>query len=89
MGKAAVGRASVSKPVGTVDYDTPMRDRLLQTGVVGTVVAALCCFTPVHVVLLAAVGLSALAGWLDYVLLPAMAIFAVLTIYALTRRYRA
>jgi mercuric ion transport protein len=79
----------VSKPAGTVDYHARMRDRLLQAGVIGMVVAALCCFTPVLVVLLAAVGLSALVGWLDYVLLPAMAIFAALTIYALTRRYRA
>lgn len=61
-------------------------DTLLRTGVVGTVVAALCCFTPVLVVLLGAVGLSALTGYLDYVLLPALAAFAGLTAYALWRR---
>lgn len=60
-----------------------MRDPLLKFGIVGTVVAALCCFTPALVVLLAAVGLSAVVGWLDYVLLPAMVIFAALTAYAL------
>ncbi len=76
-------------PIAVTAYDWGMRDRLLRIGVVGTVVAALCCFTPVLVVLLAVVGLSALVGWLDYVLLPVMAVFAALTIYALTRRYRA
>jgi mercuric ion transport protein len=66
-----------------------VRGRLLQIGIVGTVVAALCCFTPILVVLLAAVGLSAVVGWLDYVLLPALAIFAALTVYALLHRRRA
>lgn len=55
----------------------------------GAVVAALCCFTPVLVALLTAVGLSAFVGWLDYVLLPALAIFAALTVYALLRQRRA
>jgi Membrane transport protein MerF. len=62
--------------------------KLIATGIVGTVVAALCCFTPVLVVLLGAVGLSAVLGWIDYVLLPALAFFIVLTVYALWRRQR-
>jgi hypothetical protein len=61
-------------------------NRLLKVGVAGTVIAALCCFTPVLTLLLAAVGLAALTGYLDYVLLPALAIFAGLTGYALWRR---
>ena len=64
-----------------------MNDRkLLGVGIVGTVVAALCCFTPLLVVVLGAVGLSAALGWLDYVLLPALAFFIALTIYAVYRR---
>lgn len=59
---------------------------LLRTGIVGTVLAALCCATPVLVILLAAVGLSAWAGWLDYVLMPALGVFAGITIYAWRRR---
>lgn len=59
---------------------------LLKTGVAGTVIAALCCFTPVLVILAGAVGLSALTGYLDYVLLPALAFFVALTAYALHRR---
>jgi len=35
---------------------------LLKTGIIGTVIAALCCFTPVLVVLLGVVGLSAWLG---------------------------
>jgi mercuric ion transport protein len=62
--------------------------KLLATGIVGTVIAALCCFTPVLVVLLGVVGLSAVLGWIDYVLLPALAFFVGLTIYALWRRQR-
>ncbi|HHB82251.1 MAG TPA: mercury resistance system transport protein MerF [Devosia sp.] len=64
-----------------------MNDRkLLLTGILGTVFAALCCFTPVLVILLGAVGLSALTGYLDYVLFPALGIFVLVTIYALWRR---
>jgi hypothetical protein len=44
----------------------------LRTGIIGTVLAAICCFTPLLVVLLGAVGLSAWLGWLDYALFPAM-----------------
>jgi len=64
-------------------------ESILRVGVVGAVVAALCCFTPVLVVLLAAVGLGAAVGWLDYVLLPALAVFLGITAYALIRRKRA
>lgn len=60
--------------------------RLLKMGVIGAVILALCCFTPVLVVLLGIVGLSAMLGWLDYVLLPALAFFIGLTIYAVWRR---
>ena len=61
-------------------------DHAREDSVVGTIVAALCCFTPFLVVLLGAVGLSALLGWLDYVLLPALAFFLVITGYALWKR---
>ena len=44
----------------------------MKTGIIGAVVAALCCFTPVLVVLFGAIGLSAWLGWIDYVLFPAL-----------------
>jgi mercuric ion transport protein len=59
---------------------------LMRVGIIGAVVAALCCFTPVLVVLLAAVGLSAAIGWLDYVLLPTLVLFLGLTVCALWKR---
>ncbi len=62
--------------------------KLLSIGIGGTVVAALCCFTPILVVLLGAVGLSAALGWLDYVLFPALAFFVGLTIYAAYQRQK-
>jgi len=61
---------------------------ILTTGIIGAVIAALCCFTPILVVLLGVVGLSAMVGYLDYVLLPSLAFFVLLTIYALWRRQR-
>lgn len=62
--------------------------KLLGAGIAGTVIAALCCFTPVLVTLFGVVGLSALVGYLDYVLLPALAFFLGLTIYAVYRRQK-
>ena len=62
--------------------------RLLGTGIVGSFVKALCCFTPLLVVLLGAVGLSAWLGWLDFVLLPALAGFLALTVFGLIRLRR-
>jgi mercuric ion transport protein len=59
---------------------------LIPLGVIGTVITALCCFTPVLVVLAGVVGLSALVGYLDYVLLPALVFFVGLTVYAVWRR---
>ncbi len=62
--------------------------KLLATGIACTLVAALCCFTPVLAVLLGVVGLSAVLGWIDYVLFPALAFFLALTAYAVWRRQR-
>jgi mercuric ion transport protein len=67
-----------------------MRDKhLLRIGTIGTVVTALCCFTPVLVVLFSALGISALTGMLDMVLLPALAIFVGITGYALWKQNQA
>jgi mercuric ion transport protein len=66
-----------------------MNDKsLLKVGVIGTIIAALCCFTPVLVVLFGVVALSAVVGYLDYVLLPALAVFVLITIYAVIRLAR-
>ncbi len=60
--------------------------KLLSTGIGGSVIAALCCFTPLLVVLFGFVGVSAWLGWIDFVLFPALAIFLAITAYALYRR---
>ena len=63
-----------------------MSNPLLKIGIIGSVVTVICCFTPVLVILLGAVGLSAIVGYLDYVLFPALALFLAITGYALWRR---
>ena len=45
---------------------------LFRTGVIGAVVAALCCATPILGIALGAIGLSALAAKADYVLIPVL-----------------
>jgi mercuric ion transport protein len=67
-----------------------MQDKtLFRTGITGSVIAAICCATPVLAVVLAAVGLSAWIGWTDYVVWPALAFFLGLTAWVLWRRRKA
>ena len=62
-----------------------MRDRtLLRTGVIGSLIAAVCC-TPVLAMVLGALGLAAWLAWTDYVVLPALIAFLALTGYAVYR----
>jgi mercuric ion transport protein len=58
------------------------RSTLLKTGITGSIIAALCCFTPVLVLLFGAVGLAAWIGYLDLLLMPALLIFIGITAYA-------
>ncbi len=58
-------------------------------GIIGTILVALCCFTPLLVVVLGAVGLSALTPYLDYVLLPALVVMIVVTIISYRKWRRA
>jgi len=58
---------------------------LLKTSITGTIIALICCFTPVLVILFGVLGLSAFVGWLDLVLLPTLALFRIMTGYALWR----
>ena len=47
---------------------------LFKTGLLAAVIVAICCFTPVLVIGLGAIGLSAWVAGLDYVLYPALAL---------------
>jgi len=50
--KSAVAPKFVNKP-------------LFNVGIIGSVIAALCCFTPILVILFGALGISALVVYLD------------------------
>lgn len=53
----------------------------------GLFLVALCCFTPLLVLVLAAVGLGALTPYLDFVLFPVLAIMLIILIL-IYRKYR-
>ena len=64
-----------------------MRDRILiTTGAIGAVVAAICCVTPVLVIMFGAVGLTAWLAKADYVLIPALTLCLALGVLGLYRR---
>ncbi len=46
------------------------QNKQFRRGMIGAIVAAICCFTPLLVIVVAGVGLSAITGWLDYALFP-------------------
>ena len=62
---------------------------LLKTSIIGSILLLICCATPVLVILLGAVGLSAWVAGLDAVLFPALAVVLALTAYALWKRKKA
>ena len=64
-----------------------MRDRILiTTGAIGAVVAAICCVTPVLVIMFGAVGLTAWLAKADYVLIPALILCLAPVAFGLYRR---
>ena len=74
------------KTVSIMKMNETTCNRLMKTGIVSTVIVAICCFTPALVILFGAVGLGAITGYLDYVLFPALGFFIILTIYAIMKR---
>ncbi len=48
--------------------------------IIGIIIVAICCFTPVLVITLGGIGLIAFTPYLDYVLYPAIILFIVLAI---------
>ena len=59
---------------------------LLKLDVAGTVLTALCCFTPLAVWVLGALGLATAIGRIDAITLSALAVFAALTVCELWKR---
>jgi mercuric ion transport protein len=64
--------------------DERLRKRY-RTSLAGTILVAICCFTPALVLLVGAVGLSAFTPYLDYILFPALAVFLLLTVVSYRR----
>ena len=59
-----------------------MKNRLFKTGLIGSGVLILCCFSPILVIGLGTIGLGFIIQYLDFILLPTLGIFLLLTIYA-------
>jgi mercuric ion transport protein len=62
---------------------------LVKTGAIGAFVTALCCATPLLVLVLGTVGLSAWAAKADYVLIPILLACLALAAFGLYRKRRA
>ena len=67
--------------------ETP-RNKWVWIGGIGAGVAALCCFTPILVVIFGLLGAGSLVVYLDAVLWPLLLVFVLLTVYGLWRRKR-
>ena len=59
---------------------------LFRIGIIGTALAALCCLTPVLVVVLTTLGMASLIQRLDPILIPVMVSFAAFTFWAYSRQ---
>ncbi|MGH7264818.1 MAG: mercury resistance system transport protein MerF [Candidatus Rokuibacteriota bacterium] len=62
--------------------------KLFRAGLVGTIVAAVCCSTPILAVVFGVLGLTAWLTAADYVLIPALIASAGVTGYAAYRMWR-
>lgn len=62
---------------------------ILKTGIIGSVIGAICCAIPILILALDALGLSARLGWVEYALIPALALFLAITACRLWRQQRA
>ncbi len=63
-------------------------NKYFKTGLWGSIIAAICCFTPILVVGLGLIGLAALTPYLDYVLLPLLGLFLMLAFYGWRKQKR-
>lgn len=61
--------------------------KLFRLGMIGSVVTAICCFTPIIVVLFGLLGLAGFLTFVDFVLFPVLALFVGITVYAYVREH--
>ena len=62
-----------------------MKNRQIKIGLIGAAVTALCCVTPILVVILGGLGATAIVAYPDWVLFPLLGLFLILTGYGLYR----
>ncbi len=56
-------------------------NKCFKAGIWGSIIAAICCFTPVLVLGFGLIGLAAFTQYLDYVLFPMLGLFVILAFY--------
>jgi mercuric ion transport protein len=61
-------------------------NKCFKAGIRGSIIAAICCFTPILVVGLGLIGLAAVTPYLDYVLFPFLGLFLILAFYGWLQR---
>jgi len=71
-----------------VDTRARTGNRCFKAGIWGSIIAAICCFTPALVIGLGLVGLATLTPYLDAVLFPILGFFLILVLYGLWQRRR-
>jgi mercuric ion transport protein len=70
------------------DREQQIPDRWLKIGAVGAIITAVCCFTPVLVIIFSALGIAVITAWLDFILLPLLAVFLILIGWSLWKRHQ-
>ncbi len=61
-------------------------EKCFRAGLWGSIIAIICCFTPVLVIALGFFGLAAVIPYLDYILIPLLAIFLILALYGWSKK---
>ena len=58
-------------------------NKAIKIGIVGSVMTAICCFTPLLVVVLGAVGLATWISYIDSIAIPVLVLFLVIFVVGL------
>ncbi|MFD2206422.1 mercury resistance system transport protein MerF [Kiloniella antarctica] len=62
------------------------KNKFFKVGITGAVVTAICCVTPVLVILFGAFGIGAMVAYLDMILFPLLAVFLGMAGYGYWKR---
>jgi len=61
-------------------------DKCFKTGLAGSIIAAICCATPILPFILGLAGLAVFTPYLDYVLFPLLGLFLITAIYGWSKK---